>query len=288
MCDCKNICTNFKPIPKQKSICEDCTGDYFQDRCGSMETAIHSAETGKVITCDKFTQKTCGNCVQHGEHEENYGKRGQCFAEEELCSWLCDEHKADKDCQWKPIPAEPVCETCKGRKAICALCGCPIGDCFGDDQGLDRPRPCPTCQDKPKKVKVNLIYEEGEPCIVEPEGLTDEPGEVKVEKVENCNDCIKFKQCLKAYTANGCLGFERKGKPGEEKRLMVPIQRYEKYRDLLETWSAWWNNIGRHHFTHNIIPPISETGETLSCSICSGITDCNYDRCDVCLRDMNK
>lgn len=60
--------------------------------------------------------------------------------------------------------------------------------------------------------------------------------------------------------------------------------RADEYRDLLETWAEWWNNIGRHHFTHYITPPTTATGDALGCTICSGIREDG--RCQVCGRDM--
>lgn len=61
--------------------------------------------------------------------------------------------------------------------------------------------------------------------------------------------------------------------------------RADEYRDLLELWAAWWNNIGRRHFTHYITPPISRTGEALQCTICVGLDDeMDGERCAACGR----
>lgn len=67
--------------------------------------------------------------------------------------------------------------------------------------------------------------------------------------------------------------------------------RGEQYRDLLETWTEWWNNIGRYHFTHYITPPITATGDALACTVCVGIEDDKIqpgDRCQVCGRRMDR
>jgi len=61
--------------------------------------------------------------------------------------------------------------------------------------------------------------------------------------------------------------------------------RCDQYRDLLETWAAWWNNVGRYHFMHYISPPITKTGEVLRCSICAGLDDeMDGERCGACGR----
>jgi hypothetical protein len=64
--------------------------------------------------------------------------------------------------------------------------------------------------------------------------------------------------------------------------------RCDRYRDLLEAWTAWWNNIGRYNFTYHIIPPLTETSEALACLACHGLTELDVengpDRCQVCGR----
>jgi hypothetical protein len=62
--------------------------------------------------------------------------------------------------------------------------------------------------------------------------------------------------------------------------------RCDQYRDLLETWAEWWNNIGRYHFTHYITPPLNRTAEALGCTICSGIHEPG-ERCQACGRKLD-
>lgn len=66
--------------------------------------------------------------------------------------------------------------------------------------------------------------------------------------------------------------------------------RAEQYRDLLETWAAWWNNIARYSFPSDIRPPITATGEALHCLACKGVgpyeAETGPKRCQVCLRRM--
>jgi hypothetical protein len=61
--------------------------------------------------------------------------------------------------------------------------------------------------------------------------------------------------------------------------------RCDQYRDLLETWAEWWNNVGRASLNHYILPPLDRTAEALACSICAGLDDeMNGERCQVCGR----
>lgn len=63
------------------------------------------------------------------------------------------------------------------------------------------------------------------------------------------------------------------------------MSRCDQYRDLLETWAEWWNNIGRYHFTHYIQPPITATGDALGCTICAGLDgEMQGERCAACGR----
>lgn len=68
------------------------------------------------------------------------------------------------------------------------------------------------------------------------------------------------------------------------------MSRCDDYRDLLETWSAWWNNIGRGHFMHYILPPITETGDALRCTACHDVgpyeAEGGPERCQVCGRRL--
>lgn len=61
--------------------------------------------------------------------------------------------------------------------------------------------------------------------------------------------------------------------------------RCEQYRDLLEVWTAWWNNVGRSHFTHYILPPLTATGDALRCTLCAG--ESADGRCAACGRKMS-
>ena len=61
--------------------------------------------------------------------------------------------------------------------------------------------------------------------------------------------------------------------------------RADQYRDLLETWAAWWNNVGRYYFTHYVTPPITATGDALACTICAGVTEPG-ERCAACGRRL--
>lgn len=58
--------------------------------------------------------------------------------------------------------------------------------------------------------------------------------------------------------------------------------RCDEYRDLLETWAEWWNNVGRHHYSFYLTPPITQTGDALRCSICAGEEPDG--RCEACGR----
>lgn len=65
--------------------------------------------------------------------------------------------------------------------------------------------------------------------------------------------------------------------------------RADQYRDLLEVWAAWWNNVGRANFTHYILPPLTATSEALACTACVDVgwyeaQDSPIDRCQVCHR----
>lgn len=59
--------------------------------------------------------------------------------------------------------------------------------------------------------------------------------------------------------------------------------RCDEYRDLLETWAAWWNGPGRQGYRDPVIPPITATGDALRCGICAG-EDLGGERCAVCGR----
>lgn len=65
--------------------------------------------------------------------------------------------------------------------------------------------------------------------------------------------------------------------------------RCDRYRDLLEAWTEWWNNIGRFHYGQAPIPPLTETGDALACTACVDIgwyeaQGSPIDRCQVCGR----
>jgi len=67
--------------------------------------------------------------------------------------------------------------------------------------------------------------------------------------------------------------------------------RCDEYRDMLETWTEWWNNVGRANFTSYILPPLTETGKALACDACKGIgwyelQESPVDRCQVCSRRL--
>jgi hypothetical protein len=59
--------------------------------------------------------------------------------------------------------------------------------------------------------------------------------------------------------------------------------RCDQYRDLLETWAAWWNGPGRQGYRDPIIPPITATGDALRCTICAG-EELSGERCMACGR----
>ncbi len=69
------------------------------------------------------------------------------------------------------------------------------------------------------------------------------------------------------------------GKPGEH------------YRDLLETWVAWWNGPGRRGYRGSITPPLSETAGALNCIFCADVgqeeaAESGLDRCVICLKEL--
>ena len=72
----------------------------------------------------------------------------------------------------------------------------------------------------------------------------------------------------------------------------VRTLRGDQYRDQLEAWTAWWNNIGRYHFTHYILPPLTETSEALFCTACHDVgpveaAESPSGRCEVCHRRLS-
>jgi hypothetical protein len=79
----------------------------------------------------------------------------------------------------------------------------------------------------------------------------------------------------------------------EDGHLAVPDQepRIDRYRDALETWAEWWNNVGRQHYSFYIVPPITATGDALRCLACCDVGeieagDSGLDRCQVCARRL--
>ena len=76
-----------------------------------------------------------------------------------------------------------------------------------------------------------------------------------------------------------------------DQRITTTETRADQYRDLLEGWAEWWNNVGRHHFGHYLIPPITETGEALSCLACKNVgtyeAEGGPSRCQVCRRRLS-
>jgi hypothetical protein len=65
--------------------------------------------------------------------------------------------------------------------------------------------------------------------------------------------------------------------------------RCDQYRDLLEAWAEWWNNVGRYHYEWHLLPPITKTGEALSCLAChnAGPFEDGPDRCQSCGRRLH-
>ena len=73
--------------------------------------------------------------------------------------------------------------------------------------------------------------------------------------------------------------------------LQAP-SRFDQYRDTLEAWAAWWNNVGRQHYRFHIVPPITMLNEALACTACAGlgwyeVQDSPEDRCQVCGRRLS-
>src|SRR5262245_20213256 len=66
--------------------------------------------------------------------------------------------------------------------------------------------------------------------------------------------------------------------------------RASEYRDLLEAWTAWWNNIGRYNFPHPLGPPLTKTAASLPAPACKGVgwykAKDGPGRCQVCLRRL--
>jgi len=66
--------------------------------------------------------------------------------------------------------------------------------------------------------------------------------------------------------------------------------RLGEYRDLLEAWSQWWDHLGRQHYRHPGIPPLTATREALFCTACAGVgpyeAGTGPDRCQVCSRRL--
>lgn len=68
------------------------------------------------------------------------------------------------------------------------------------------------------------------------------------------------------------------------------VTRGDQYRDLLEAWVQWWNHLGRYHYRHPGIPPLTATGDALRCTACAGVgpyeAENGPDRCQVCHRRL--
>lgn len=80
-------------------------------------------------------------------------------------------------------------------------------------------------------------------------------------------------------------------RPFEERDAELRI---DQYRDALEAWAEWWNNVGRQHYTFYIVPPISATGSALACFACHDVGEveagdaasAGVTRCQVCARRL--
>jgi hypothetical protein len=68
------------------------------------------------------------------------------------------------------------------------------------------------------------------------------------------------------------------------------MSRCDEYRDLLEAWTEWWNNIGRFNYGQAPIPPLTRTSEALACLACHNVGSYEAEsgpaRCQVCGRRM--
>lgn len=61
--------------------------------------------------------------------------------------------------------------------------------------------------------------------------------------------------------------------------------RCDWYRDILEIWVTWWNGPGRRDFRGSVLPPLTKTGEALSCIGCAGLNTLpDGERCRACGR----
>ena len=80
------------------------------------------------------------------------------------------------------------------------------------------------------------------------------------------------------------------GASERQKHTAATTSRFDQYRDALEAWAAWWNNVGRHHYRFHIVPPITMLNEALACTACAGVgpyeAEGGPDRCQVCGRRM--
>lgn len=62
---------------------------------------------------------------------------------------------------------------------------------------------------------------------------------------------------------------------------MSETTKADMQREALETWAKWWDNVGRYHFDHHILPPLEATRKALGCWICQGI-DLDGEICQAC------
>jgi hypothetical protein len=75
---------------------------------------------------------------------------------------------------------------------------------------------------------------------------------------------------------------------GDSRSTCKDASRLDLYRDTLEAWAAWWNNVGRQHYRFYIVPPITMLNEALFCTACAGVgpyeAETGPERCQVCGR----
>jgi hypothetical protein len=63
------------------------------------------------------------------------------------------------------------------------------------------------------------------------------------------------------------------------------MSRCDEYRDLLETWVAWWNGPGRRSYHDDLLPPLTRTATALNCTVCAGVGTVeagDQERCAAC------
>lgn len=65
--------------------------------------------------------------------------------------------------------------------------------------------------------------------------------------------------------------------------MMSELTKADKQRAALEAWAEWWDNVGRFHYHHYLLPPLTQTRQALACWICQGI-DLDGEQCQACGR----